>query len=806
MTCDNNGNCTYGANTTLRTSSNVATSTFSVVYDLFEDDGGGRCNFDGGDDCRANSFFNIPFVVNYFPSALNSFGNSTSNLVYNAGSSTHTIRLANSWRYSGTANLITPTCAVQSTAYSAGGIVSWSVNLTAGVLYNFNNCTSASNDTYMRIYGSDGYTINAIGDDNCGALSSINFTPTTTGTYYIEISQYTRGALLLPGTLYYSIVTPTLGTLSTAGPIDFCDAGGNFVTAVSVSSATNGSVMWDWGSNNGVWNNNWIAGNNSGVCCFPKKVSNSDGNADRIRYRVVNGSCSVTSSTILIQNRYNEAPTNLVTTPTSFCEGSIPVTISLTANFPSSINMHGVVGFYSGSCGGTLLGTVAAGANSSAVSITIPAPSSTTTYFARYEPGSGSGCSNSACVQTTVTINTLSTAPTIATVSGTVCPNVNTTLTASGGVAGSGSNIVWYTGPNGSGSFLGTGSSIVVAPTSTTTYYARREGTCNNTTDASVIVNVKSYIYATNGATTSNYCTDNSGWNHFYVGNDIILSVQGDLSGAGVVTATIYDNGTYYQNTTNPALCSSNVNPGEQSFEMARSWNLDLNGGTPNGTYNVRFYHTVAEKAAVENAAINWMATYPACSYSYKYANPLGFYWFKNTGANYTAPDYDGLHLTGSSGTTSNGVNYAQLTGITSFSGGSGAVTLVPLDVLPVTLSSLNAICAEDKKSARIEWTTATEQNSSYFVVERSTDAVNWNAIATLEAAGNSVSTLNYSFVDNDIRQYDLVYYRLKEYDLDAAMMQSGIVSLNCVETTAGFDVYPNPANAQLNVLINRNM
>src|SRR5574343_362392 len=107
---------------------------------------------------------------------------------------------------------------------------------------------------------------------------------------------------------------------------------------------------------------------------------------------------------------------------------------------------------------------------------------------------------------------------------------------------------------------------------------------CNTTSDASTVVNVKTYIYAANGTSTSNYCTDNAGWNHFYVGDDIILSVQGDLSGAGVVTATIYDNGIYYQNSTNPALCSSNVNPGEQSFEMERSWNLDLNGGDRKST------------------------------------------------------------------------------------------------------------------------------------------------------------------------------------------------------------------------------
>jgi hypothetical protein len=677
---------------------------------------------------------------------------------------------------------------------------------------------------------------------------------------------------------------PALGTLSNPGPIDFCDAGGNFTTAVNVSGQV-GAVMWDWGSNNGVWNNNWIAGANSGICCFPKKVSNSDGNADRIRYRVTNGSCSaVTSGTILIRNRYNEAPTSLVSTSSVYCSNAAPATITLTANFPTSINMNGTVNFYSGSCGGTLVGSVSPTASSSSAALTIASPGTTTTYYARYEPGSGLGCSNSECVSTTVTVNTvsiapvsitgtttfcvggsttltlsggtagtgavaewfsgscggtavgtgnsvsvsptttttyfvrysgtcntttcasvsvtvntLSSAPTITPIAGTICPNTNTTLTAGGGTAGSGSTINWYTGANGTGTFLGSGSSIVVTPATNTTYYARREGTCNTTSDASVTVNVKNFMYALNGTTSNTYCTDNAGWHHFYSGDEIIFSVQGDLSSApvGFPLATINDNGTFYQETEGPGTapgCASNQNPNEERFEMERSWNLDFGGGAQSGTYNIRFYYQPAERTAIENAAIAWMATYPSCGYGYKYPNPLGFYWFKNSGSNYTAPDYDGTQYAATVSSVS-GVNYAQWTGIPNFSGGSGAIILEAITTLPVELTSFAAICNESSKEVTVRWSTSSEHNSADFTLDKSRDGNNWSVLATLAGAGNSTQVINYSVADNTAAE-GINYYRLTQTDFDGASETFNIASANCSESDVlnTINVYPNPS------------
>jgi hypothetical protein len=68
-----------------------------------------------------------------------------------------------------------------------------------------------------------------------------------------------------------------------------------------------------------------------------------------------------------------------------------------------------------------------------------------------------------------------------------------TTLSASGGNEGSGCTYQWGTGNCGNNQISGSSFSIIVSPTSTTTYWVRRIGTstCSNTTDcASVTVTV----------------------------------------------------------------------------------------------------------------------------------------------------------------------------------------------------------------------------------------------------------------------------------------------------------------------------
>lgn len=401
-----------------------------------------------------------------------------------------------------------------------------------------------------------------------------------------------------------------------------------------------------------------------------------------------------------------------------------------------------------------------------------------------------------------INVTPVSTAPTVAPV-GSICPNTTVTLTAGGGQASPGSNLQWYSGPNGTGTWLGTGGSISVTPSATTDYYVRREGGCNTTSDDVVNVQLKDFIYGLNGASSNTYCTDNNGWHHFYNGSEILLSVQGDLSGAptGFPMITINDNGSYYQmtqNGTSPTLCAGGTSPGEERFEMARNWDVDFGGGTLNPPYNVRFYYRPAERVAIETAAANWLATYTACGYAYLYPNPLGFYWFKNTGANYTAPDYDGLHLAGSPGMTANSINYTELTGINSFSGGSGGIRLVPNILLPVTwLYFTGENKNKENKVNHLSWGTKEELNALSFRVQRSKDGSNFTTIGEVAAVGQSSTTQHYQFADEN--PYEGVnYYRLEQLDDNGDVSYSSTIQLIVQGDDKAYLFYPNPTKDYL--------
>lgn len=71
----------------------------------------------------------------------------------------------------------------------------------------------------------------------------------------------------------------------------------------------------------------------------------------------------------------------------------------------------------------------------------------------------------------------------------TTCPENPVTLTVNGGSLGTNAQWRWYTGSCG-GTLIGTGSSIIVSPAVTTTYYVRAEGDCNTTSCASITITV----------------------------------------------------------------------------------------------------------------------------------------------------------------------------------------------------------------------------------------------------------------------------------------------------------------------------
>jgi len=98
---------------------------------------------------------------------------------------------------------------------------------------------------------------------------------------------------------------------------------------------------------------------------------------------------------------------------------------------------------------------------------------------------------------------------------------------------------------------------------------------------------------------------------------------------------------------------------------------------------------------------------------------------------------------------------------------------------LPVSFLKFNANCSEE--IATLEWSTASEKNNDYFVIERSTDGNIFYSIATINGNGNSSTLNNYFYRDNSANSAIINYYRLKQVDYDGAFEYSTIISSNCV-------------------------
>jgi hypothetical protein len=98
-----------------------------------------------------------------------------------------------------------------------------------------------------------------------------------------------------------------------------------------------------------------------------------------------------------------------------------------------------------------------------------------------------------------------------------------------------------------------------------------------------------------------------------------------------------------------------------------------------------------------------------------------------------------------------------------------------------------------DNRNVKLKWITETEQNNDHFVIQHSTDAINWKDKGTIPGAGNSSSRLNYECVDDETSS-GLSYYRLKQVDHDGTTNYHEVVSVIIPEQLS-IVPFPNPGH-----------
>jgi hypothetical protein len=117
----------------------------------------------------------------------------------------------------------------------------------------------------------------------------------------------------------------------------------------------------------------------------------------------------------------------------------------------------------------------------------------------------------------------------------------------------------------------------------------------------------------------------------------------------------------------------------------------------------------------------------------------------------------------------------------------------------PVTFLSLTA--TGTSSAIRIFWTTASEENNDYFIVYRASDASNFTPIARVDAAGNSSSVHNYSYVDRNAPS-GAVYYKITQVDKDGKTSSTYIVSYDN-QSKSMVSVFPNPFDVSTRLTFN---
>ncbi len=128
---------------------------------------------------------------------------------------------------------------------------------------------------------------------------------------------------------------------------------------------------------------------------------------------------------------------------------------------------------------------------------------------------------------------------------------------------------------------------------------------------------------------------------------------------------------------------------------------------------------------------------------------------------------------------------------------------------LPVKLVAFNANLSQDQSRVDLTWITAQESNSSHFVVERSTDGINFNEAGTVFSYGNSSVEKNYQLADNiSSVTATIIYYRLRQVDIDGKAEYSATRMVKIgksSENTISIQTYPNPVSNQLQITIPAN-
>jgi hypothetical protein len=232
------------------------------------------------------------------------------------------------------------------------------------------------------------------------------------------------------------------------------------------------------------------------------------------------------------------------------------------------------------------------------------------------------------------------------------------------------------------------------------------------------------------------------------------------------------------------------------TYTMRRYWNVDIDGEVISEPVQVKFYYALSEKQDIVQAVNDYISLHPGTVSE-------GLEWFKTISGDFNpvsdvqainVKDAVRLNNLNTTDTTENGVLYALLDSVLSFSGGTLAAGVGPLSSpLPVELLFFNGKC--NGQNVELNWATASELNADYFEIYRSADGIDFTPIGRIAAAGYSGNRIDYQFMDSSSNGAS-AYYLLKQYDFDGREFVFKTVYIGCaIDLPETFNAYFHPSS-----------
>ncbi len=112
----------------------------------------------------------------------------------------------------------------------------------------------------------------------------------------------------------------------------------------------------------------------------------------------------------------------------------------------------------------------------------------------------------------------------------------------------------------------------------------------------------------------------------------------------------------------------------------------------------------------------------------------------------------------------------------------------------------------QNNKKVDLKWVTATEINTSHFIIEKSIDGKNFFDAGKVLAGGYAKDKSNYNFSDNLAEaQKGVIYYRLRSVDIDGKSEYSATRIIRLSDDSKNkviLQTYPNPVANEVRITI----